>query len=227
MAGMPAQADRDLAKWWSRSNYAKALNDDTSNNAKSLDASMCVFTLLDASNALEACREVLAKRISGEAVTDESILFAAENVLWMRHLVRCSGIRAVEKWLEKWSVLWGWALMEAAQAFSRQGRNAGDVTVARLNPTAESDARARATIKHLRGVLANTSANPRLATASTADEGEYQPASWFGKSLAGRLRMASGPRRKTKRVRVKKIDGVNFYSVADAKCWWGRDVKNQ
>jgi len=57
------------------------------------------------------------------------------------------------------------------------------------------------------------------------DDPEWQPASWFGKGkLLARLKMAAQSNRKNKRVRVTDIDGVRFYSLADARMWWSRDI---
>ncbi len=52
----------------------------------------------------------------------------------------------------------------------------------------------------------------------------FHPANWFGKKMAGRLRMASLPERKTKRVRKVTRGGVVMYCVDDARQWWPRDV---
>lgn len=57
--------------------------------------------------------------------------------------------------------------------------------------------------------------------------GEYQPASWFPKEMAARLRMAARKDRKTKHVATKQIDGVVFYSVADARRWWPKDIPKE
>lgn len=59
------------------------------------------------------------------------------------------------------------------------------------------------------------------------ETGEYQPASWFPKEMAARLRMAARKDRKTKRVATKQIDGVVFYSVADARRWWPKDTPKE
>lgn len=56
------------------------------------------------------------------------------------------------------------------------------------------------------------------------DDGEYRPASWFGKSMAPRLRKAASEERKSKRVATRTIDGVVCYSVADARRWWSQDL---
>ncbi len=65
-------------------------------------------------------------------------------------------------------------------------------------------------------------ANPH--SPPSEEDGEYRPASWFGKVLAARLRQAARPDRKTKRVRSRVIDGVKCYSVNDARRWWPEDM---
>lgn len=55
-------------------------------------------------------------------------------------------------------------------------------------------------------------------------DSEFRPATWFPKGMADRLRQAASKKRKTKRVRTKRIDGVVCYSVADARRWWPDDV---
>lgn len=55
------------------------------------------------------------------------------------------------------------------------------------------------------------------------DDGEYWPAARFPKGMADRLRQAASPKRKTKRVATRIIDGVVCYSVSDARRWWGHD----
>lgn len=60
-----------------------------------------------------------------------------------------------------------------------------------------------------------------------APVGDFKPAEWFPPKMKARLRMAAHPNRKTKRVRVKKIDGVNLYSVEDAKLWWPKEMETR
>jgi hypothetical protein len=62
---------------------------------------------------------------------------------------------------------------------------------------------------------------------SLDDDTEYQPAAWFPnakKMMGARLRHAASKNRKTKRVATRTVDGVVFYSVADARRWWPSDV---
>jgi len=59
---------------------------------------------------------------------------------------------------------------------------------------------------------------------ATTDDKEYQPAAWFPKGMAARLRMAAAETRKTKRVDTRTIDGVVCYRVADARRWWPSDM---
>lgn len=55
--------------------------------------------------------------------------------------------------------------------------------------------------------------------------GDYKSAQWFKHNTSvppERLRQAA--RRRTKRVRTKRIDGVVCYSVDDARRWWSSDM---
>jgi hypothetical protein len=70
-------------------------------------------------------------------------------------------------------------------------------------------------------------AGPAVKAHESAANGDYQPATWFPKGMAARLRMAARKDRKTKRVATQMIDGVVCYSVADARRWWPRDVPKE
>lgn len=68
---------------------------------------------------------------------------------------------------------------------------------------------------------------PITGDGSVVDE-EYQSAQWFSlntKIPPARLRQAANPDRKTKHVRKQIIDGVECYSVDDARYWWPSDMK--
>lgn len=62
---------------------------------------------------------------------------------------------------------------------------------------------------------------------SASGDGDFRPASWFGKDLSARLRMAASPKRKSKRVATRRIDRVTCYSVADARRWWPSDIPKE
>lgn len=95
-----------------------------------------------------------------------------------------------------------------------------DIHLAALKPTAQ-DPDAQDSI----GANPLTEKSPRVAQPEDPpDTGEYQPASWFPKSIRGRLRHAANPSRETKRVKRRKVDGVVVYSVADASQWWPKEV---
>lgn len=64
-------------------------------------------------------------------------------------------------------------------------------------------------------------------TPGSGDADGYRSASWFGKKMAPRLRMAARKDRKTKRVDKRTINGVECYSVADARQWWPADVPKE
>lgn len=56
---------------------------------------------------------------------------------------------------------------------------------------------------------------------------EFKSAQWFTlntKVSASRLRKAANPKRKTKHVRKKILDGVDCYSRSDAVRWWPKDM---
>jgi len=58
------------------------------------------------------------------------------------------------------------------------------------------------------------------------DQGaDFRPISSFPAELHARIRQAVLPGRKSKRVRKRKIDGVNEYSFTDAKRWWPGDFR--
>jgi hypothetical protein len=62
------------------------------------------------------------------------------------------------------------------------------------------------------------------------DEAEFRPAGWFAQytSIPGaRLRQAATPGRRSKRVRKKNVDGVVYYSAADARRWWPQDMERK
>lgn len=65
-------------------------------------------------------------------------------------------------------------------------------------------------------------ANRRLPTESSNPE--WRPADWFGKTLGQRVRQASQPSRKGKRVRRTEVDGGVLYSLSDARRWWPGEV---
>jgi len=65
------------------------------------------------------------------------------------------------------------------------------------------------------------------AVAVPPDGSRYRPATWFGKTMAARLRMAARKKRKGKRVATIIIDGVVCYSVEDARRWWANDVPKE
>lgn len=56
---------------------------------------------------------------------------------------------------------------------------------------------------------------------------DFRSGQWFTLNTrirTGRLRQAANPKRKTKRVQTKTIDGVKCYSVSDARRWWPSDM---
>jgi hypothetical protein len=75
--------------------------------------------------------------------------------------------------------------------------------------------RARSTGKRKRA------SSPLRQPGSSLDP--FQPAAWFGKKLAARIRQAASKNRPTKRVRKRRVLGVVVYSVNDARRWWERD----
>jgi hypothetical protein len=107
-----------------------------------------------------------------------------------------------------------WNAMQAARPGANHQRfHAGEVVSAKDLAVLESAS------KLLRLMV------PRATPVVRAGNDAYQPVGWFKKGMAGRLRKAaSATGRKTKRVRTQKIDGVIFYSVADARRWWPNDV---
>lgn len=69
------------------------------------------------------------------------------------------------------------------------------------------------------------SQDPRSGSQGAA---AYESAQWFALNTnvpTSRLRHAASPKRKTKRVRSKDIDGVVCYSVADVQRWWSGDMR--
>lgn len=57
---------------------------------------------------------------------------------------------------------------------------------------------------------------------------DFQSAQWFTlntKVSASKLRHAANPKRKTKHVRKKILDGVACYSMSDATRWWEKDMR--
>lgn len=60
--------------------------------------------------------------------------------------------------------------------------------------------------------------------AASSDQQEWQPLAWFPQTMRSRIRKAAGPRRKTKRVGTKTMDGVKFYSAKAARRYWARDL---
>ena len=64
-------------------------------------------------------------------------------------------------------------------------------------------------------------------TGSTEANEDFQSGQWFSLNTSiplARLRQAARPKRKTKRVRKKKIDGVVCYFVSDAQRWWPTEM---
>lgn len=57
-----------------------------------------------------------------------------------------------------------------------------------------------------------------------AAEEAWRMIGWFPKNLRPRIRQATTPKRRGKRVRVKQADGVNLYSVEDARKWWSSEL---
>jgi hypothetical protein len=62
--------------------------------------------------------------------------------------------------------------------------------------------------------------NAVVSEPAQSEEPEFQPAAYFVKGAAARLRKAAAKTRKTKRVATRIIDGVVCYSVADVRRWW-------
>lgn len=65
-----------------------------------------------------------------------------------------------------------------------------------------------------------------LAASDGGDE-DFETGQWFTLNTeipTARLRQAARPDRKTKRVRKRTIDGVECYSVSDARRWWPTDM---
>ena len=89
---------------------------------------------------------------------------------------------------------------------------------------------------HLKTGTSETVAEPEkpdlaadlLDGMSRADADEnFKTGQWFTlntKISTSRLRHAASPKRKGKRVRKKTIDGVECYSVSDARRWWPFDM---
>ncbi len=65
---------------------------------------------------------------------------------------------------------------------------------------------------------------PHAQNSAIKDHDEYRPAAWFKNKIAARLRMAASPKRKSKRVATREIDGVRCYRVLDVRQWWPKDV---
>ena len=64
-------------------------------------------------------------------------------------------------------------------------------------------------------------------TGSTDANEDFQSGQWFvlnTKIPTARLRQAARPKRKTKRVRKRTIDGVVCYLLSDAQRWWSKDM---
>lgn len=62
------------------------------------------------------------------------------------------------------------------------------------------------------------------------DDADFRPASWFAQATKikpSRLRTAANPKRKSKRVRTRIIDGVVCYSMSDARLWWSNDMPDE
>jgi len=78
-----------------------------------------------------------------------------------------------------------------------------------------------ATIENAAGAAARAL---RREAGETPPDDEYQPAAWFGPTIAGRLRHASAPGRTVRRVRAVEIEGEKRYSVSDARKWWADDL---
>ncbi|MGP1310922.1 MAG: hypothetical protein ACTS27_12065 [Phycisphaerales bacterium] len=77
---------------------------------------------------------------------------------------------------------------------------------------------------------ASTHSPTPLSGSGTGDEmldGDYRPVSAFPVEVAERLREAAAPRRKSKRVRRCKRDGVYLYSVDDARRWWPAEMSQK
>ncbi|MCE9591284.1 MAG: hypothetical protein K8S99_12250 [Planctomycetes bacterium] len=66
-----------------------------------------------------------------------------------------------------------------------------------------------------------------LAASEAASEiaDDYRPASAYPGKIASKLRMASSPTRKTKRVEKKVIDNVVCYKHSDVQQWYSQDLK--
>jgi hypothetical protein len=67
-----------------------------------------------------------------------------------------------------------------------------------------------------------------LSTTNDRPDHDFKSGSWFAVHTAvplSRLRHAASPKRKSKRVRKKTIDGVECYSVSDAQRWWPENMQ--
>ena len=62
------------------------------------------------------------------------------------------------------------------------------------------------------------------SAAPEGDDEEWKPASFFPPKMHGRLRQATRPDRKSKRVKKKVVDGATLYSLSDVQRWWGADL---
>lgn len=72
----------------------------------------------------------------------------------------------------------------------------------------------------------NPSFPPKTKSPTDSDE-DFRSGQWFAletKIPTARLRQAARPNRKTKRVRKRTNDGVECYSVSDARQWWPNDM---
>lgn len=75
--------------------------------------------------------------------------------------------------------------------------------------------------------LRETPASDGDGIGSDDAEDGFQSGQWFTlntKIPTARLRQAAAPGRKNKRVRKRTIDGVECYSVFDARQWWPNDM---
>jgi hypothetical protein len=62
------------------------------------------------------------------------------------------------------------------------------------------------------------------STMQTHEKGnepdEWRPIGFFPSKMVDRIKKAAGPKRKTKRVRSERVDGVVLYNAADVRRWW-------
>lgn len=79
---------------------------------------------------------------------------------------------------------------------------------------------------HLSRYVGVIQANASPASTAQDNESDYAPGEWFTLYTnipTARLRQAASPKRKSKRVGIKMIDGRPWYCKKDASRWWPDD----